>query len=235
MTMSSRLTLLLVLWLLSTAFQQQHALSSSDKPPRSSRCRMDYTSLALLSCQETSPKTPMKSCCSALLYAIDTAPAGYAEAEDGICCLCRYLALKKPRFDLAGSYVSCHGKEENSVRNWTQFLAGAPVNNCTAQCEAAAAPTRSGKKKKKKKLMKTIILTVVVVWLFPVGFLIYCIFRKPAAKERTSPDPSNHTAIGQGDGDGSEMMTSPPARSSSSLLPALMMQDVAESALAKRL
>ena len=37
-------------------------------------CRLDFTSLALLSCQETAPQNPTASCCDALLYSIDIWP-----------------------------------------------------------------------------------------------------------------------------------------------------------------
>ncbi|TVT99011.1 hypothetical protein EJB05_52599 [Eragrostis curvula] len=134
--MGSMRSLVPVALLCLLALQLQLASSSSDAPPR---CSMDYSSLAFLSCQETAPEKPTGSCCSALLYAIDTAPV--RNADKGLCCLCSYLALKRPRFDLAGSYVACHGKDATSVAHWRQQLRGAPAPNCDVPCgREAAAP-----------------------------------------------------------------------------------------------
>jgi hypothetical protein len=52
-------------------------------------CRLDFTSVALLSCEETAPQNPTASCCDALLYSIDIWPIH--EMEKGLCCLCVYM------------------------------------------------------------------------------------------------------------------------------------------------
>jgi hypothetical protein len=52
-------------------------------------CRLDFTSLALLSYQETVPQNPTTSCCDTLLCSIDIWPIH--ELEKGFCCLCVYM------------------------------------------------------------------------------------------------------------------------------------------------
>lgn len=84
--------------------------------PRSSslprQCRFDYTSLALLSCQETAPQSPTRSCCDALLYAVDIWPL--SDVDKGACCLCLYLVAWKA----TGAYVACGGEDARAVLAW---------------------------------------------------------------------------------------------------------------------
>ena len=79
-------------------------------------CRFDYTSLALLSYQETPPQLPTRSCCDALLFAVDIWPEGFGKG--GVCCLCEYVVAKHPDFDLAGAYLACCGKDVDAVKMW---------------------------------------------------------------------------------------------------------------------
>jgi hypothetical protein len=76
-------------------------------------CRLDFTSMTLLSCQETAPQNPTTSCCNALIYPIDIWPI--QELEKGLCCLSVYMVSRKTTFDLPTSYVSCGGKDCNGM------------------------------------------------------------------------------------------------------------------------
>jgi hypothetical protein len=83
-------------------------------------CRLDFTSLALLSCQETAPQNPTASCCDALLYSIDIWPI--YELEKGLCCLCVYMVSRNITFDLPTSYVSSGGKDSSNVLQWNAII-----------------------------------------------------------------------------------------------------------------
>lgn len=84
------------------------------------QCRLDFTALALLSCQEAAPQSPTRSCCSALLYAVDTWPPNVV--DKGVCCLCMYVVARRPAFDLAGAYVACGGKDAAAVQAWNEAV-----------------------------------------------------------------------------------------------------------------
>lgn len=116
-----RRSLLVALLLVLVVVSVPPAAAASYQP----ECRLDATSLALLSCQETSPQAPTRSCCYLLLDAIDTFPA--SPVDKGICCLCIYLLGKTTVFDLAAAYVSCGGKDAASVAAWMQQ---GPHRNC---------------------------------------------------------------------------------------------------------
>jgi hypothetical protein len=79
-------------------------------------CGLDFTSVALLSCQETAPQNPTDSCCEALLYSIDI--WSIHELEKGLCCLCVYMVSRNTSLDLPTSYVSCGGKDSSNVLQW---------------------------------------------------------------------------------------------------------------------
>jgi hypothetical protein len=83
-------------------------------------CRLDFTSVTLLSCQETAPQNPTASCCDALFYCIDIWPIH--ELEKGLYCLCVYMVSKNTSFDLPTSYVSCEGKDLSNVLQWNAII-----------------------------------------------------------------------------------------------------------------
>lgn len=93
--------------------------------------------LALLSCQETAPQAPTRSCCDALLYAVDIFPP--ESVDQGACCLCMYMIVAaNPKFDLRTAYVSCRGKDTAAVLAWmasspalTDSCSGIPVYHIT--------------------------------------------------------------------------------------------------------
>uniref|UniRef100_A0A0E0GNT0 Bifunctional inhibitor/plant lipid transfer protein/seed storage helical domain-containing protein n=1 Tax=Oryza nivara TaxID=4536 RepID=A0A0E0GNT0_ORYNI len=169
-------------------------------------CKLEYTSLALLSCQETTPTTPTPSCCDALLYSLDIWPVN--QREKGLCCLCVYVLARQPSFDLATTYITCRGSYAASVAQWTQqLIRGVPPHDCYEPCSVDTGdhppPLPSGKKnktrrkKQKQQLGVGVIIAIVVCSLAAAGLLGYClyhIFFSPAAKARRSPDPSSNNS-----------------------------------------
>nr|BAD35187.1 hypothetical protein [Oryza sativa Japonica Group]BAD35728.1 hypothetical protein [Oryza sativa Japonica Group] len=159
-------------------------------------CKLEYTSLALLSCQETTPTTPTPSCCDALLYSLDIWPVN--QREKGLCCLCVYVLARQPSFDLATTYITCRGSYAASVAQWTQqLIRGVPPHDCNEPCGVDTGdhppPLPSGKKnktrrkKQKQQLGVGVIIAIVVCSLAAAGLLGYClyhIFFSPAAKAR---------------------------------------------------
>lgn len=103
--------------------------SCSSAPSWTPECRLDYTGLALLSCQETAPQAPTRSCCDALLYAVDIFPP--ESVDQGICCLCMYMIAAKPRFDLRTAYVSCRGKDTAAVLAWMASSPALIIYSCS--------------------------------------------------------------------------------------------------------
>jgi hypothetical protein len=95
-------------------------LLSSSPACSSLICRLDFTSVALHSCQETAPQNPTASCCDALLYSINIWPIH--ELEKGLCCLCVYMVSRNTTFDLPTSYVSCGGKDSSNVLQWNVII-----------------------------------------------------------------------------------------------------------------
>ncbi|KAL6620804.1 hypothetical protein ACP70R_035943 [Stipagrostis hirtigluma subsp. patula] len=169
------------------------------QPPPSSassyapQCKIEYTSLALLSCQETSPVAPTRSCCDALLYAIDTWPSSVV--DKGVCCLCVYMLARAPSFDLPRAYITCGGKDSASVAQWLQQQ---QQPNCDDPCgldsaTASPPPPSSSGGSKHGQLGLGVIIAIVagaVIGALLLGWCVYGTFFGPAAKERQSPDPS---------------------------------------------